>query len=171
MIYCHRDRCHDASSAHTLKLPNGLVRGRDGLIYVPSTLDGSIGVFALAAGHLREKVDTIETGLPLDNLSVDGNGDLFAAAIPQIHTWAKSALAPFDVRVPSTVLRIRRAAEGAGGEARRGREGGYVVEKVVEDDGAVLPGSTVAVHDVVTGRLFMGGAMSPFITICEPSRK
>jgi arylesterase/paraoxonase len=43
----------------------------------------------------------------------------------------------------------------------------YTVEKIFEDDSGVLPGSTVVIHDVKTGRYFFGGVMSPFITICE----
>jgi hypothetical protein len=37
----------------------------------------------------------------------------------------------------------------------------------MEDDGSVLPGATVAAHDAETGRVFLGGSMSPYITICE----
>jgi hypothetical protein len=43
----------------------------------------------------------------------------------------------------------------------------YLVEKVLEDDGSVLPGSTTAVHDAETGRIFLSGIMSPYIAICE----
>lgn len=173
--YCHRNRCKIASVNYRFKFPNGLVRGRDGLIYVPSTIDGSIGVFTLTADHLLEKISTIETGLPLDNLSVDKNGDIFAAAIPQLYQWNKGSISPFNVQVPSTVLRIHKGGKGYQGEGRKGHhsshEEGFLVEKVLEDDGKVLPGSTVVVHDVETGRYFLGGAVSPFITICEPRKK
>lgn len=63
------------------------------------------------------------------------------------------------VEIPSTLLRVRREDE----------RGEWKVEKVLEDiEGVVLPGSTVAVHDVESGNLWMGGVASPFITVCEP---
>lgn len=172
--YCHRNRCKIASSAYKFKFPNGLVRGREGLIYVPSTIDGSIGVFALTADHNLQKVNTIEAGLPIDNLSVDKNGDIFAAAFPQLYKWAKSSRSPYDVMPPTSVLRIKRVGKGYQGEGRKGHlslDAEYTVEKVMEDDGSVLPGATIVVHDVETGRYFLGGSVSPFITICEPRKK
>ncbi|KAJ5043078.1 uncharacterized protein L3040_004465 [Drepanopeziza brunnea f. sp. 'multigermtubi'] len=174
VIYCHRNRCHNASPDSKLKLPNGLVRGRDGLIYVPSSIDGTVAVFELTADHLLEKIRTIETGFPLDNLSVDKNGDLFAAAFPRLHIWLESSATPFDIKVPSTVLKIKRAGkgdQGAGSKGHPGHDAQYTVDKLLEDDGTVLSGLTIAVHDTQTGRLFMGGVMSPFITICEPRGK
>jgi len=48
--------------------------------------------------------------------------------------------------------------------------GGYKYEltKVLEDSEAkYLPGATVAVHDVKTDKFFLGGVISPYITVCE----
>ncbi|KAG4420528.1 hypothetical protein IFR04_006348 [Cadophora malorum] len=173
VAYCHRNRCKIASSGINFKFPNGLVRGHEGLIYVPTTIDGSISVFTLTADHNLQQVNKIETGFPLDNLSVDKNGDIFAAAIPQVYKWQQSSKKPFDVNPPSAVLKIKRVkktGQGSGRKSLFSHDLDYVVEKVMEDDGSVLPGSTIAVHDVETGRYFLGGAMSPFITICEPKK-
>ena len=62
---------------------------------------------------------------------------------------------------PTTVFRIRKPSKGHDAE--------YVVEKVLEDDGSVLPGTTTAVHDAETGRIYLGGVMSAYIAICEPA--
>lgn len=102
----------------------------------------------------------------MDNLSVDSKGDIYVAAFPKVLALMQAIDGPAKpkgrrVEIPSTVFRVRRVG-GEGGE-------GYVVEKVLEDvEGQVLPGSTVVLHDVKTGSLWMGGVASPFITVCEP---
>lgn len=59
---------------------------------------------------------------------------------------------------PSGVLRIRRLP----GEALE-----YEITKVLEDDGSVLPGSTVAVHDAgVPERFFMAGRLFSVLLCC-----
>jgi arylesterase/paraoxonase len=153
-----------------MKLPNGLVRGRDGLIYVPSTLTGIIDVFSITEKRLLEKITSIHVGLPIDNLSIDKNGDIYAAAFPQVYKWTHSSKDP-SINPPSAVFRVRKAGKGYQGDSRKGSmeryEGDYIIEKVVEDDGSLLPGSTTVVHDAQTGRLFLAGVMSPFIVICQ----
>lgn len=72
----------------------------------------------------------------------------------------RSTKDPFNVDPPSGVTKISRAGKNS-------KDGDYIVEKFFEDNGSVLPGSTIAVHDSQTGKVFLGGAMSPFITICE----
>ena len=69
MGYCDQSACRIAYTG--LKIPNGLVRGRDGLIYVPSTVDGTVTVFKLTEKHLIEKFNEIKIPFPIDNLSVD----------------------------------------------------------------------------------------------------
>ena len=154
-------------------MPNGLVRGRDGLIYVPNTVSrpAKIDVFSLTEDHLLNPVETIPMPYPIDNLSVDERGEIYAAGIPMVYKWTEGSKDPHNVKVPGAALKVSR--EGKGHE-RVGRnkdlkrsEGEYSVEKVLEDDGTVFPGTTIAVHDAETGRIFLGGAMSPFITICE----
>lgn len=167
--YCDRNRCNIARTfGADFGLPNGLVRGPDGLIYVPSTLSGEIRAFALNENHTLDFVSSIPTPLPIDNLSFDRDGDLYTASIPQIYKWSESAQRPFDVKVPSAVFRVsnvglRKWKRGTASIS----DGGFEVKKIMEDDGTTLPGATIAVHDAETGRIFLGGAMAPFITICE----
>lgn len=118
-------------------------------------------------------LDTIKVPYPVDNLSVDKNGDIYAASFPQVYKWIESSKDPFNVIVPSAVVRIRKV--GMHGKKGKGREGvvlhGEVgewdVEVVLEDNGSVVGGATIAVHDAETGRVFTGGAVAPFISICE----
>ena len=93
-----------------------------------------------------EEVDVIRVGMPVDNLSVDQAGDIYAASFPQILKVVKSFQDPYRIGFTSTIWRIRRSGSS------------YEVKKVLEDrEAKVLGGATVAVHDTVTGRLFAGG--------------
>ncbi|CAG8961721.1 hypothetical protein HYFRA_00006261 [Hymenoscyphus fraxineus] len=171
VAFCSRNSCNIAYSSG-FNFPNGLVRGRDGLIYVPSTVGMKIDVFSLSEDHKLHLVHTIKSPLGLDNLSVDGDGNIFAAGFPALHNWNKATKDPFNINPESTVLKIRRDGKGYQGTSRKAHvekwnDGNYVVEKVFEDTNGVLPGATIAVHDSETGRFFLGGAFSPFITICE----
>ncbi|OLN81104.1 Serum paraoxonase/lactonase 3 [Colletotrichum chlorophyti] len=149
--------CKRVSERH--RVPNGLVRSRDGLIYVPSAMAGGVQVYRIVAGDdgLAKVVD-IPLPYAIDNLSVDADGDIYAAVFPRGVEILQAAKDPLNVRPKSAAVRIRKDGEGV-----------YVWEKVIEDgEGELLPGSTVVVHDAKTGRLFFGGVTSPFIAVCEP---
>jgi arylesterase/paraoxonase len=168
--YCSRNHCNIAYSTG-FAVPNGLVRGRDGLIYVPSTVLGVIDIFSLGQDHMLAKIDTIKIGMPIDNLSVDKHGDIFAASFPRLYQVFNQANNAFGIHPAASVFRIKRVGKGYHGTGRKGHLEGhdaeYEVELVMEDDGSVLPSATVAVHDSEMGRFFLGGVLSPFITICE----
>ncbi|KAK5126954.1 hypothetical protein LTR85_008312 [Meristemomyces frigidus] len=156
--YCTSAKgCRTVASG--LKFPNGLIRDpRNGYIYVPSSADGTITVFRPLPDYGLEVVDVIKTPYPLDNLSQDSNGDIWAAAFPKMMPTLSAFNNPLGPTPPSTILRIRRKVDGSGWEC----------EKVLEDaEGAVLPATTTAIHDAKTGRIFMSGIFSPFITVCE----
>ncbi|KUJ14191.1 serum paraoxonase/arylesterase-like protein [Mollisia scopiformis] len=105
---------------------------------------------------------TIPVNMPMDNLSVDIHGDIYVAAFPKVLALIEAMDGEKRpdgewVEIPSTVFRVRK--EGAT----------WVVEKVLEDvEGSVLPGSTVAARDGVTGMLWLGGVASPFVGVCVP---
>lgn len=139
-----------------LKFPNGLTRGFDNLIYLPSSIDGRIRVYAVTKNNMLRLVDTIHTGYPLDNISPDARGDLYVAAFPNILNAIKSMADPFnlDLGAPATVLRIRKTVD------MERKKVDYRVEKVLEDrDAKVLSGSTTVRHDVKTGNLWIGGKL------------
>lgn len=140
--------CKRVSERH--RMPNGLVRGLDGLIYVPSSMAGGVQVFEALSGNDGnglKKVADIPVPYAIDNLSVDGKGDVYAAIFPRGIEILQAAKDPLNARPKSAAVRIRKEGEGV-----------YVWEKIIEDGlGEVLPGSTTVVHDAKTGRLFFGG--------------
>ena len=96
---------------------------------------------------LRE-VHVIRLNMPIDNLSVDQNGDIYAAAFPKILKVVRAFKNPYGKGFPSTIWRIRRLGPGMD----------YEVKKVLEDGAAkIIQGATVTRHDTKTGRLFLGG--------------
>ena len=145
--------------AEGLAFPNGLLRDeKNGYVYVPSSGKGGIHVYKPLADASLEKVDFIDLPYPLDNLSQDSEGDIYVAAIPKLSAMMSGFDDPLNATPPTTISRVRRKAEGEGWEW----------EKVLEDaKGEVLPGTTTVIHDVKTGRLFLSGVYSPFISVCE----
>ncbi|KAK6857178.1 serum paraoxonase arylesterase [Apiospora arundinis] len=157
-----------------LSWPNGLVHDpRAGLLYVPSSMLGIVDIYNTTGGDgssssslVPKKIDTVDVGYSIDNLMVDGDGDVWAAVFPV----AKDIRAAFEdsdfgaEKGPATAaLRIRKKKETGDGDV-----GGYVVEKVLEDGfGDLLPVSTSVVHDAKTGRLFFSSVISPFIAVCD----
>ncbi|TDZ22324.1 Serum paraoxonase/arylesterase 2 [Colletotrichum orbiculare MAFF 240422] len=157
VTHCNRQACKRVSTHH--RLPNGLVYGADKLVYVPSAMAGGIQVYR-EDGPKFEKVAHIPLPYAIDNLSVDGNGDIWAAVFPRGIEILQAAMDPHNKKVKAAAVRVRKDEEGV-----------YTWEKVIEDGNAdVLPGSTSVVHDAKTGRLFFSGVTAPFIAICEPRK-
>ncbi|KAJ4359440.1 hypothetical protein N0V95_002187 [Ascochyta clinopodiicola] len=146
-----------------LKFPNGLTVGSDGLIYVPSSADGTIKVFTLQPNRTLSQLHTIRVGMPLDNITPDARGDLWVAGFPDTRQTFKGMANPYQHVSPASVFRVRKVA------GKTPDELSYEVEKMVEDrEGEVISGATTVVHDVKTRRLFIGAAVSPFLVVCEP---
>jgi arylesterase/paraoxonase len=159
LAFCgSNNRCHIANN-HKSWFANEIVKGHDGLYYVAQSAGGKIFVYSLEDNFLL-KIDEINVGMGLDNLSVDIKGNIFAAGFPKVLSLVKALNEPLSTEVPSTIFRIRKLLDEQG-------KGTYEVTKALEDiDGMLLPGSTVAVHDVKTDTFFMGGVTSPFVTVC-----
>jgi len=150
--YCSASgKCKQVAAG--FKFPNGLHLGSDGLLYVPSAAVGDIAVFKPLANGSVVKVHHIDLDYPIDNLSEDTNGDIFAAAMPK----ALKSLAAFDdplnaPTAPATVWRVRRLNRD------RVDTYEYEVTKIIEDGaGEMLPGMTTVIHDALRGTLFMSG--------------
>ncbi len=102
--------------------------------------------------------------MAVDNLSIDSNGDVFAACFPKVLKLVQGVKNGGEA-IPSTIFRIKRK-DGQNGVDE------WQVDKVLEDiEGKVLPGATIAVHDVKTDSFWLGGFASPFITVCESSTR
>ncbi|KLU83157.1 hypothetical protein MAPG_02222 [Magnaporthiopsis poae ATCC 64411] len=171
VVYCRGDGsgCHEVATGY--RFPNGLLRARDGLLYVPSSGDMTITVYreVIAGGETTattirtlEKVALLDMdGYSVDNLAEDANGDLWLAAFPKPLDAMAITSDPYNFWPRSTVFRIRKSL--AGGKMT------LTADKIIEDrDKVVLPGTTTAVHDAKTGRLFLSGIATPFITVCDP---
>ncbi|KAI1846291.1 hypothetical protein JX265_010878 [Neoarthrinium moseri] len=154
--FCDDTTCKEV--ARGLKFPNGLAKGHDGLIYVPSSILGVIDVFEPQSNGNLTKVDQIDVGYSLDNLAVDSDGEIFAAVITDTFKFFAANNDPYGKDAPTAAVRIHK-----------GLDGRYKVAKVIEDSLAeVLPASTAVVHDPKTGKLFFSGVSSPFVGVCEP---
>ncbi len=137
-----------------LRFPNGLTRGQDGLLYVPSSVDGQIRVYSINEDRTLKQIDSIHTGIPLDNISPDAKGDMYVPGFPKALQMLKVADDPYKVSSPVTIFRIRKT--GTGKSAAESSQ--YTVEKVIEDkDSKVLSAATTVRHDAKTGRLFISG--------------
>ena len=126
-----------------------MTKGRDGLYYIPSSFKDNIRVMELQSDLMLKEIDVIHVGMPVDNLSVDRNGDIYAAAFPKILTLLDSFKDPHHVDSPSTIWRIRKVGSR------------YEVTKTLEDrEAKTMGGATVARHDAKSGMLFIGGTYS-----------
>lgn len=166
--YCGKKGCKIAKDTG-LTQPNGIVRGHDGFIYTPSSITGEVKVLSLDEHQNLVEVGSFKVPVPVDNLSVDKNGHILAPGFPQVYKLLESAKDPYGAKAPSTVYVLQRK-EKTGLAAFVGNEwqdGDVTMTKIMEDDGTVLAGFSSAVHDVETGRIFLGGPLTPFITICE----
>lgn len=166
--YCDEKSCKIAKDTK-LTSPNGIVRGHDGFIYTPSAVNGVVKVLSLDDQQGLTEVGSFKISMPVDNLSVDKHGHMLAAGFPQVYKLFRDAKDPFGVQAPSAIYVLQRK-ERTGLAAIAGNEwneGDIMVTKIMEDDGAVLSGFSIAVHDAETGQVFLGGPLTPFITICE----
>lgn len=157
IAYCDKTgSCAQVDMGHAF--PNGLAFGKDGHLYVPSSFSGDLKVYEVTPNGEIRKIDTVKISYPLDNLSLDGNGDLWVPGLPDIDRTLAAFDDPLGPAPPSTVFRVQKKANGK-----------YLVDKMLEDaEGQVLPATTTAVHDAKTGRIFLSSVISPFITVCEP---
>ena len=147
--------CKLVSSGHAF--PNGLALGHDGLLYVPSAVLGSLQVYRPGSDGSLTKLYDVIVPMPLDNISPDMDGDLYIAGLPKANAMIAGFDDPLDACPPATVWKVHK-----------NEDGNYEVSKAVEDrDAEALPGATTAVHDARTGRLFISGVYSPFVTVCE----
>jgi hypothetical protein len=164
LTYCRSDTgsC-DVVATENCSFPNGVVRGRDGRFYVSHSASGVITVHEESDNGLVE-VDSISLNVPLDNLSVDKEGNIIAAAIPHSVGFMQAADDPYN-RVAAASVFMVRDRDRTDGDSERFN---YETVKVIEDrDAKFLPTTTVAVHDAQTHRLFLAGGFSPFLSVCQ----
>ncbi|KAJ5246556.1 calcium-dependent phosphotriesterase [Penicillium chermesinum] len=112
LAYCQTDtgECRIATDEKCY-LPNGLVRGHDGRYYVVHSMTAVISVHEYVDDELT-RVDEIPLGVPVDNLSVDHDGNIIAAAVPDVLRFVRVVNNPYDNQAPAAVLSIQRKDSG-----------------------------------------------------------
>ncbi|KAJ7718590.1 hypothetical protein DFH07DRAFT_1011604 [Mycena maculata] len=145
----------------SLQGANGIARApNNDTIFVGSALHGGIYVLERQADNALLKTHTIATDRPLDNLSVDEEGVVWAATFPYGLTMLKHIVNATLLSPASAHAVVRNTGPGSFyGEKFR-------VEKVFEDNGTVARGTTSVVHDAVRRRLFLHGISAPHLTVC-----
>lgn len=158
--YCHVDNGCKISVAGLLG-NNGITRSQNGTIYVGSMKIGHISIFEEQSDHSLVLTGVITTDHLLDNLSIDEDGALWAAAVPSALRWLSALSDPAKV-APSSALRVTK---NVGKSAYFGEK--LKVEKVWEDDGTMASGTTSVVHDARRNILFLTGIYGTHLTVCN----
>ncbi|KAF5393495.1 hypothetical protein D9757_000655 [Collybiopsis confluens] len=149
--YCHVDQgCKVAASK--LLTSNGIARALNDTLYVASGLGGKVTVFEKQADNTLLLTDVIPIGQALDNLSLDSNGHLWVAAFPKAFDIIEQITK--NTSHPSPVAAFR-VSVNTGPNSFYGEK--YKVEKVFEDSGTIVSGSTSVAYDAERKLLFMSG--------------
>ena len=142
---------------------NGLVR-IDQTLYVANSATSIISVLQIHENNTITLIEKIQIPMPIDNLSLNGKGEIYVAGIPDAWGFMASMEDP-QRKVGATVFRIKRVM----GDDERGRAR-HVLEKVLEDiEGSVLPAATVAVSDSKRGTIWLSGNMAKGLVVCDPA--
>jgi len=158
--YCHIDKgCKLAATG--LPTNNGLASTGNGTWYLASTFNGGIRVFEEGNNNDLVLVDTIPTKYGMDNLSIDKNGAVWAAAFPKMFPILKQ-MTDIDAHAPSAVFRL---AANTGADKFYGTK--YILDIPWQDNGTLALGSTTFVHDADRKRLITTGVMAPWVTVCN----
>jgi arylesterase/paraoxonase len=159
VAYCGSNNQCDIANTHR-SFSQTKLRRVDGHYYVVQSAGRKVFVYSMKKDALV-KIDKINIGMGIDNLSVDTNGDIFVAGFSKVIPFVKAIGDPPTTDGSSTIFRIGRSSDHQG-------KATYEVTKTLEDiEGKTLPSSTVAIHDVKTDSFFMGIVTSPFIIVCK----
>ncbi|KAJ4483329.1 hypothetical protein J3R30DRAFT_1765689 [Lentinula aciculospora] len=158
--YCHSD--HGCKIAvDNFYTANGIVKAPNGTVYVASTTGLEVKMFEMQDDDSLISLEGVHCDTPIDNLSIDKEGTLFAAGMPKPLDFLEHHK---NSSYPSPVCAWTFSKNTDQG-AFYGEK--YKVQKVYEDDGAIASGATTVVHDAERGRLFMHGVVSHYLTVCH----
>ncbi|KAJ3887484.1 hypothetical protein GG344DRAFT_90470 [Lentinula edodes] len=159
--YCHLDHgCKIVASG--LYTNNGIVKAPElnASVYVASNMGGKISVFERQASGLLK--NPFYVGQALDNLSLDHHGHLWAAAFPKAQDMVEHLTKNPLHLSPVAAFKI---SVNTGPGSFYGEK--YAVEKIFENDGTIVSGSTSVVHDSERGMLFMHGVAAHQLVVCR----
>ncbi|KAF4620609.1 hypothetical protein D9613_000255 [Agrocybe pediades] len=152
VVYCHVEQgCKYA--IENMQGNNGIARAPNGTFYIANCLHGGLYVLEERKDNKLQLVDYLKADRGLDNLSVDSEGFVWAAAFPNIFTLLFKHFSDPSIPSPSSALRF--SANPSHG-ATTGKEN-LKVERLFEDDGSVASGITSVVYDAQRKLLFLSG--------------
>ncbi|KAJ4490542.1 hypothetical protein J3R30DRAFT_96631 [Lentinula aciculospora] len=160
--YCHLDRgCKIVASG--LHANNGIAKtNTNDTVYVASNLGGKISVFERQVDNSLVLLDVVYVGQVLDNLSLDNEGNLWAAAFPKAQDIVEHLTKNPHHLSPVAGFRI---STNIGLGSFYGEK--YNVEKVFEDNGTIVSGSTSIVYDSERNLLFAHGVAAQELVMCR----
>ncbi|KAF8198075.1 hypothetical protein BJ912DRAFT_845748 [Pholiota molesta] len=141
---------------------NGIARAPNGTIYVADSSTGGLSILEPQADNTLVLTDIVPVDRGMDNLAVDSEGYVWAAAFPDMFALLFKHFNNPEVPSPTTIYRF---SLNTGPDAVLGVK--HKVEKMLEDDGTTASGTTSAVYDVKRNLLFMSGLASPHLTVCK----
>ncbi|KAF9449175.1 serum paraoxonase/arylesterase [Macrolepiota fuliginosa MF-IS2] len=155
VVYCHvKEGCKYAIK--DMNGNNGIVRASNGTLYVAGCVYGGLTVLEEQSDNTLVITDHIKTDRGMDNLSIDSEGHVWAAAFPKIIKLMTETFVDPNVLVPSSALRF---SINTGPGAFYGEK--YKVEKLFEDDGQFASGSTTVAYDAQRKTIFLHGEFIP----------
>jgi len=159
--YCHVDKgCKLATTG--VRKPNGIVRVNDETYWVAESGQGKINVFTREADNSLIQVDQINIGKPIDNLTLDENGNVWVSVFAKPFDTIKGLKMPGSgVLSPSAAYKV---SLNQGHDAYFGKK--YLVEKVFEDDGTLAHWVTTAAADSRRRQLYMHGMFTKYLVRC-----
>ncbi|KDR75055.1 hypothetical protein GALMADRAFT_523479 [Galerina marginata CBS 339.88] len=160
VVYCHiAEGCKYAlPNTHA---SNGIASAPNGTVYVANSIYGGVIVLERQTDNTLVLTESIATDCAIDNLSVDADGQLWAAALPKA-LMALNHIAHPELSSPSAAYRI---SINTGVNAFYGEK--YKVETVFADDGSLMTGLTTTAYDSKRKRLFMHGIAASQLVVCK----
>ncbi|TFK25229.1 calcium-dependent phosphotriesterase [Coprinopsis marcescibilis] len=161
VTYCNVDEgCKFA--IQNMHSNNGIAQAPNGTVYVVSCIGATLSVLEKQADNTLFVTDIIKSELPLDNIQIDSEGHVWAAAFPKGFDLLKHFTDPTGVKSATSVVRF---SINTGPGSFYGEK--YRIEKVFEDNGDIASGTTTVAYDTERNLLFLTGLASPQLTVCK----
>ncbi|KAJ5973469.1 hypothetical protein N7481_010679 [Penicillium waksmanii] len=140
---------------------NGIVIDSQEHIYVPG-VSGVVLVYEMEYGELK-LLNSFRTSLGIDRISVNAEDSIVITAFPDSLELIKASTNPLDPVPGATLLLAKRETINPEQSEEQGYQAYFLI---TDEDGELMPSTTIAVHDVKTDRLFLTGIFSRGINIC-----
>ncbi|OQE27880.1 hypothetical protein PENSTE_c004G02024 [Penicillium steckii] len=140
---------------------NGMVSDSHGRFYVSATT-GSVVIYELEHGQLKT-LDSFGQQMAIDRISVNAEDNLVITTFPGQFELQKASSDPHEPVVGASIFSTARQKPDTTEPDKQGYEAYLLIE---DEDGELMPSTTIAVHDAKTDRLFLAGKFSRGISIC-----